>query len=110
LGAWDGAALVGAVSCERETRAQARHVGHLVGMMVASAQHGRGIGEALLQACVSRARAAPGLALLTLSVTDGNAAAIHLYERAGFQRYGTLPRAIRVDGRDHAKHLMVLTL
>jgi len=110
LGAWEDATLIGAVSCERETRTQGRHVEHLVGMMVDSAYHGQGIGAALLHDCLTRTRAAPGVEMVTLSVTDGNAAAVHLYERAGFVRYGTLPRAIRVDGRYYAKHLMVLTL
>jgi len=110
LGAWHGERLVGALSCERETRLKAQHVAHLAGMMVASDQQGRGLGHALLEQALALARRAAGLELLTLSVTDGNTAAIRLYERAGFIRYGTLPRAILVAGRYHAKHLMVLTL
>jgi RimJ/RimL family protein N-acetyltransferase len=35
---------------------------------------------------------------------------VRLYERAGFTRYGTLPRAIRVAGRFFDKDLMVLNL
>lgn len=110
FGAWDGRALVGAVSCERDVRLKVRHVGHLIGMMVADHTTGRGIGGALLQACIAEARAADGLEMLTLSVTAGNAAAEHLYQRAGFVRYGTQPRAVKLDGRYHDKHLMILTL
>ena len=39
-----------------------------------------------------------------------NAAAVHLYERAGFVRYGRLPKAILVAGAYHAKDQMTLDL
>jgi len=110
LGAWEGRSLVGAVSCERDMRLKVRHIGHLIGMMVADHTAGRGIGRALLQACIEQARAADGLELLTLSVTAGNAAAEHLYRSVGFVRYGALPRAIKLDGRYHDKNLMSLSL
>ena len=110
LGAWDGAALVGAISCERENRIKVRHVGHLIGMMVRADAQGRGVGRALLNECIATARRADGLEMLTLSVTAGNAAAITLYERLGFERYGSLPRAIRVDGVYYTKDHMVLAL
>ncbi len=110
LGAWDGDALVGAISCERENRIKVRHVGHLIGMMVRTDAQGRGVGRALLNECIATARRADGLEMLTLSVTAGNAAAITLYESAGFERYGSLPRAIRVDGVYFTKDHMVLML
>ncbi len=110
LGAWQGDRLVGAVSCERDPRPKVHHIGHVIGMMVSSDVQGLGIGRALLAACIEEARAARGLAMLTLTVTAGNAAAVHLYERAGFARYGRLERAICVDGVYHAKDHMTLAL
>ena len=110
LGAWQMGELVGAVSCERDVRTKVRHIGHIIGMMVRAEVQGAGIGRALLDACIAQARAADGLVMLTLTVTAGNASAVHLYERAGFVRYGRLPRAIRVDGAFHAKDQMVLDL
>jgi RimJ/RimL family protein N-acetyltransferase len=110
LGAWRGDRLVGAISCERDPRSKVRHVGHVVGTMVASDQQGAGVGRALLDALIARAGADDELHQLTLSVTAGNAAALRLYESAGFTRYGTLPRAIRVGGRFLDKHLMQLNL
>ena len=110
LGAWHVGNLVGAVSCERDARTKVRHIGHVIGMMVRPATQGLGIGRALLDACIAQARAADGLAMLTLTVTAGNAPAVHLYERAGFVRYGRLPRAILVDGVYHAKDQMTLSL
>jgi len=110
LGTWQLGHLVGAVSCERDARAKVRHIGHIIGMMVRPEIRGQGIGRALLEACIAQARAADGLMMLTLTVTAGNAAAVHLYERAGFVRYGCLQRAILVDGVYHAKDQMSLSL
>ena len=110
LGAWAGPTLVGAVSCERETRIKVGHITHLVGMMVRTEVQGQGVGSALLQACLREVRGAAGLEMVTLTVTQGNAAAVRLYKRAGFVLYGSLPRAIRVGDRYHAKDHMALTL
>ena len=110
LGAWHGAALIGALGSERDACVKVRHIAHLIGMMVRPEQRGAGIGEALLQAALARLRAAGGIELVTLTVTQGNGPATRLYERAGFARYGSLPRAIFVGAQYHAKDHMVLTL
>jgi ribosomal protein S18 acetylase RimI-like enzyme len=110
LGAWRGDELVGAVSCEREPRVKVRHVAHLSGLMVRPQDRGQGIARMLLVACIERAQAVRGLELLTLSVTASNRTALALYARTGFRRYGTLPRALKVDGTYHDKNLMVLDL
>ena len=108
LAAWRGERLVGAVSCERDTRAKVRHIARLVGMMVDPAARGAGIGSAMLAAFVDVVRSRQGIELLTLSVTSDNAAAIRLYERAGFVCYGRLERAIRVGTTYYSKEMMVL--
>ena len=110
LGAWQMGELVGAVSCERDARTKVRHIGHIIGMMVRGEMQGAGLGRQLLDACIAHARAADGLVMLTLTVTAGNQSAVHLYERAGFMRYGSLPGAIFVNGQYHAKDQMVLAL
>jgi len=110
IGAWRGERLVGAIGCERDRRTKVRHLGHVIGTMVRTEERGRGTGRALLEALIAEARRADGVELLTLTVTAGNLPAIRLYERAGFVRCGTQPRAIRVDGRDLDKDLMVLEL
>jgi ribosomal protein S18 acetylase RimI-like enzyme len=109
LGAFQGDTLVGALSCERDHRLKVRHIGHVVGMMVHPQMRGRGLGRALVVACIARARDA-GLEMLTLTVTSSNQAAVALYEGAGFRRYGRLEHAIKLDGAYHDKDLMVLQL
>ena len=54
------------------------------------------------------ARARTRVEQVHLAVTANNAAAVALYEHLGFVRYGTEPRALRVNGRDLDEHLMVL--
>ncbi|MFD5767544.1 GNAT family N-acetyltransferase [Streptomyces sp. NPDC127049] len=55
-------------------------------LVVAPAARGRGVGEALVRACVDRARALPGCARIVLS-TDGKMVSAHrIYERMGFLR------------------------
>ena len=110
LGALRDGMLVGAVSCERDMRIKVRHIGHVVGMMVRTDQRGHGIGRLLVDACIAQARESVGVEMLTLTVTASNGGAVRLYERAGFHRYGSLPQAIKVDGRYHAKDQMVLML
>ena len=110
LGAWQGTRLVGALGCEPDPRIKVRHIAQLIGMMVVADARRAGVGRALLEACIASARAAGGIEMLTLSVTAGNTAALRLYERAGFTRYASLPRAIRVGHAYHAKEQWVLTL
>jgi ribosomal protein S18 acetylase RimI-like enzyme len=110
LGAWRGTRLVGAVGCERDMRLKVMHIAHLIGMMVRADVRNTGIGAALLDACVGAVRSIEGITLLTLSVTSTNAAAVRLYERAGFTRYGSLPHAILVGTTYHSKDHMLLML
>lgn len=98
LGAFDGKLLLGAVSLERESLHKLRHIANVSSMLVRPSHGGRGIGRALLQSCIDQASAATGLEMLTLTVSVSSTYAVKLYEHAGFQRYGLLPRAIRVAG------------
>ena len=111
LSAWQGERLVGSLSCERELRAKVRHIAHITGMMVLDELHGRGIGRQLLDEGLRRLKDEPILLRATLTVTAGNAAAIRLYERGGFSRYGRLEGALKLaDGSLLDKDLMSRTL
>ncbi len=106
-GAFDSdAQLLGSIGLDVERRLQQRHVGTVVGMMVAQHAHGHGIATKLIAACADFAAASGQFDQLILTVTASNAHVVRLYERAGFVRYGLLPRAICVAGTFYDKLLM----
>lgn len=65
-----------------------------LGVLVAAGSRGRGIGSALMEACLDWARAA-GAHKVVLSVWPHNHAARGLYAKFGFVHEGTLRRAVR---------------
>ena len=94
FGAFEGAQLVGTVTLEFSDRAKTQHKAHVVGMYVRPEHQGKGMGTALLEAALAHAQAQPHVQVLNLTVTEGNAAAQALYQRAGFKPFGTEPMAI----------------
>ena len=102
--------LVGAVVCEREARHKVRHQASLQGMVVTPPARAQGVGRALLAAFDQHERQLPGLEQVILSVTASNAAAVRLYEAAGFRRYGLLANALKIGDTYHDKALMVKKL
>ena len=74
------------------------HTGH-IGMMVHSDFHNQGIGSALLDAAIDLSQKWLNLTRLDLQVYTDNAAAIHLYQKFGFQIEGTLRRYAYRDGK-----------
>jgi ribosomal protein S18 acetylase RimI-like enzyme len=94
FGAFTGEQLIGTVALEFSSKPKTRHKAHLIGMYVMESWRGRKVGRQLLLAAVEHAQASPGIALVTLTVTEGNASAIALYEAAGFRAFGVEPMAI----------------
>ncbi|KJJ96221.1 GCN5 family acetyltransferase [Burkholderiaceae bacterium 26] len=99
LGAYEAAAgagdarIIGMVGFKQQTMTKLAHKGFVWGFYVAPAARGRGVGVALVERIVA---AATGLVQqLTLSVVQGNDAALALYERCGFETYGVEPRALK---------------
>jgi ribosomal protein S18 acetylase RimI-like enzyme len=77
----------------RESSPKERHKGMLWGMYVAPDARRFRLGAELVQAVLDHA--AGEVEQVRLAVSNGNAAAIGLYERLGFVAYGHEPRALK---------------
>jgi ribosomal protein S18 acetylase RimI-like enzyme len=86
-----------------------RHVLEVKGLAVDPARQGEGIGTALLDAGIERARK-EGRRKLMLRVLGGNDGARRLYESRGFAIEGTLRGVFLLDGSYVDDHLMALDL
>ena len=98
LGIFESGVLAGFVALIHPQRQKLRHGAELAGMYVAPAVRRRGLGTALLQAAIARARSIDGVRQLGLSVNAANAGARALYRSAGFVAWGVRPQALQVDG------------
>jgi ribosomal protein S18 acetylase RimI-like enzyme len=92
----DGAA-VGMVGMSPKASAKEAHKGFIYSMFVLPAGRGQGLGAALVEAVL--AYAAERVESVHLAVLSTNDTAIGLYERAGFERYGLEPRALKTGDR-----------
>ena len=107
LGAYEGERIVGMVGLKRETGPKDAHKGFLWGFHVEPGNQRRGVGATLLSALLRAARGT--VEQVTLTVVQGSAA-IALYERFGFTRYGLEPRALKSPAGYADAVLMVLFL
>lgn len=103
FGAFGDGELVGCVALEFSTRPKTSHKAHLIGMYILEAWRGKGLGRKLVEHALGYASQRPGIEVVTLTVTDGNAAAIALYEAAGFRSFGVEPMAMRTPEGYKAK-------
>jgi GNAT superfamily N-acetyltransferase len=110
FGAFQAEQLVGTVALEYSAKPKTRHSALVLGMYVRPVARRLGTGALLMQAVITAARAKPGLRMLRLTVTQGNEAAIRLYESFGFSPWGSEPMAILTPSGYQAKVHMALQL
>lgn len=108
LGAFDGVRLIGIATFNREEGLKERHKGGIYGVYVVPGHRGQGVGEALISGIVGRVRQDPTIEQIILAVGAHQHAAMRLYQRFGFQLFGTEPRALKVgDGYVDEHHLIL---
>src|SRR5262249_38323527 len=85
-----------------------RHKGMLFSVYVKEENQGQGIANQLLETVINHARTR--VLQLHCTVNTNNHKAIKLYQKHGFQIFGTEPRALKVEEAFYDLHLMVLKL
>lgn len=110
FGAFHSEQLVGTVALEYSVKPKTRHSALVIGMYVRPEARRLGAGALLMRAAVAAAQARPGIRMLRLTVTQGNEAAIRLYESVGFSAWGVEPMAILTPSGFKAKVHMSLPL
>lgn len=108
FGAYDDRRIVGMAGFQQETGPEVAHKAFVWGFYVEPAWRGRGVGSALVAALIEAARDV--VEQLTLTVVEGNDAALALYEKFGFSAYGIEPRALKTSAGYVNEILMSLRL
>lgn len=107
FGAFDQSGLVGCIGIHRGTKAKLAHKAVIWGMYVDPAHRGKGVGRELMAHALRFAASMAGLRNLILSVTNGNSAAVMLYESMGFKVFVVEPDAMLIDNELHDEIHMI---
>jgi ribosomal protein S18 acetylase RimI-like enzyme len=102
--------LIGMVYFRREEGLKNRHKGRVLSMYVQPESRGQGLGKALLQEVTAQVKQLVGVEQLHLTVVTTNVAARSLYHSMGFEVYGTIQRALKMDEQYWDEEQMVLHL
>ena len=103
----ENAKIVGVSSLNRLPRRMS-HRGDF-GVSVVKSHWNRGIGSRLLENILALAKE-NGFEIIDLQVRSDNAAAIHLYEKYGFQKLCTYPAFFKIETQPVDFELMCLKL
>ena len=109
VGAFAGTKLVGEFGVAQvRPHIKYRHRA-VMGISVLKEAWGCGLGSFLMQLAVDQAKA-NGFEQLELGVYSDNARAIHLYEKFGFERCGTMPHAFKLKDGTYRDEIMMVKM
>jgi RimJ/RimL family protein N-acetyltransferase len=104
-----GNKIVGVVSCIGGEHLGNHHTTTL-GISIHKDWRDQGVGRALMERAIAWAKNTGVVKRMQLGVTSTNAAAIHLYEKMGFEKEGLRRRGLFKNGRYYDTWLMGLLL
>ena len=105
LGAFERQTLVGTAGFYIAPDRRSQHRGHIYTVYVRESSRGKGIGNRLIKELLALAETLVEQVHLGVLVTA--TAAINIYQRNGFEIYGTDPRVIRIGDVEYDSYLMV---
>ena len=91
--AWKGDKLIGTANLSGMPRRMSHRAE--IGISVLKEEWNNGIGALLMQQLIEYAKN-HGIEIINLEVRSDNAAAIHLYEKFGFRKTGTIPAFFKI--------------
>jgi len=112
LGAYAENVLAGVVSFARdgEDREKLRHKGIMFTMYVSKEFRGHGIARELLEELIKRVKTISDIEQINLIVIANNSRAKQLYEKFGFEKFGTEQNSTKWKGKYFSEDQMVLRL
>ncbi|WP_226683250.1 GNAT family N-acetyltransferase [Sutcliffiella horikoshii] len=110
FGAFKGENLVGTVTLLCETKKKIKHRATIVAMYVMPNQRKLGVGKALMNVAINKAKELKEIEQVYLTVTASNEPAKRLYESLGFVTYGIDRNGLKIDDTYFDEELMVLEL
>jgi RimJ/RimL family protein N-acetyltransferase len=106
LGGFEQGTLMGMAQVDRYASAATQHRAWLTGVYVMPQMRGTGMSRALMDEALNDAKS-QGVLQIHLGVGVFNEAARKLYEKLGFEAYGTQPRGLFAEGEYVDEILMV---
>jgi ribosomal protein S18 acetylase RimI-like enzyme len=110
LGAFEDGDLVGMATFVRDAGVKDRHKGHIYGVYVAFSYRRKGVGRALLDGLLERAKRDSSLEQILLAVATVQTAARKLYSSRGFESFGIEPNALKVGSTYIDEDHMILRI
>lgn len=106
FGAFFNNKLVGVAGFFIVERKKLEHRGLLFAFYIKKESRGQGVADQLIKEIIQHAR--QRVLQLHCSANAENEGALKLYQKHGFQIYGTVPRSLKVGETFYDEHLMVL--
>jgi len=112
LGAYINNILAGIVSFTRDgnDREKLRHKGILFRMYVSNEFRGKGLAKKLIEQLINRVKTIEDIEQINLTVISNNENAKILYEKFGFETFGSEKNAIKWKGKYFSEDLMALKI